>query len=106
MSAREPLPGRRYSETFKMRHGDLRSAYHVTIGCYPDGRIGEIFISTNQVGTAIDALARDTAVLMSLCLQHGCRMETMRDALTREQNGAPSTVAAAVADRLTGATKS
>ena len=58
------------------------------------------FISTNQVGTQLDALARDVAVLMSLALQHGCAIETIRHALTREAEGAPSTIAGAVADRL------
>ena len=101
MSAREPLPNRRECETVKLRHGNGRAAYHVTIGRYEDGRRGEIFISTNQVGTAIDAMARDLAVLMSLCLQHGCPIETIKHALTREADGAPSTIAAAVADKLT-----
>jgi hypothetical protein len=101
MTAREPLPQRRYSETFKLQHGAQRSAYHVTTGFYGDGRLGEIFISTNQVGTAIDAMARDLAVLMSLALQHGCAIEIMRHSFTREANGEPSTIAGAVADRLT-----
>jgi hypothetical protein len=102
MSAREPLPNRRKGETFKLRHADQRGAYHITTGRYPDGRIGEVFISTNKIGTAQDALARDIAILMSLALQHGCALTVMRDALTREGNGAPSTIAGAVADKLTG----
>jgi hypothetical protein len=101
MSAREPLPNRREAETIKLRHGNGRAAYHVTIGKYPDGRLGEIFISTNQVGTAIDAMARDLAVLLSLCLQHGCQIETIKHALTREADGSPATIAGAVADKLT-----
>ena len=100
MTAREPLPQRRACETFKLRHGDQRAAYHITLGQYDDGRLGEIFISTNQVGTAIDALARDVAVLMSLALQHGCAIEVMRAALTREADGKASTVAGAVADAI------
>jgi hypothetical protein len=99
--SREALPNRRYCETVKLRHGNGRAAYHVTIGQYDDGRFGEIFISTNQVGTALDAMARDLAVLMSLCLQHGCAIETIKHALTREADGAASTIAAAIADKLT-----
>jgi hypothetical protein len=101
MTTREPLPPRRYSQTVKLQHGNGKAAYHVTTGYYDDGRLGEIFISTNQVGTAIDAMARDLAVLMSLGLQHGCAVETMKHALTREADGAPSTIAGAVADQLT-----
>jgi hypothetical protein len=98
---RTPLPNRRSCETVKLQHGGMAAAYHVTVGFYPDGTAGEIFISTNKVGTAIDALARDIAVLMSLGLQHGCPLATMRHALTREADGAPSTIAGAVADKFT-----
>jgi hypothetical protein len=97
---REPLPQRRQSDTFKFRFGGQNAAYHLTIGYYPDGKLGEVFISTNKIGSQSDALARDIAILMSLALQHGCAMETMRDALTREANGEPSTIAGSVADIL------
>ena len=99
---RTTLSPRRYCETMKLHHGGQRAAYHVTIGYYPDHATpGEIFISTNKIGTTVDALARDVAILMSLALQHGCTLTTMRDALTREADGAPSTIAGAVADTLT-----
>jgi hypothetical protein len=101
MTARQPLPQRRRSDTFKLRHGAVRAAYDVTTGYHADGRLGEILISTRQVGTALDAMARDLAVLMSLALQHGCAIETMRHALTREADGAASTIAGAIADKLT-----
>ena len=101
MSAREALPHRRPSETFKLRHNNGRAAYHVTVGYYDDGRFGEVFVSSNQVGTSLDAMARDLAVLMSLCLQHGCAIQTIRHALTREADGKPSTIAGAIADKLT-----
>jgi hypothetical protein len=100
MSAREPLPNRRYCETVKLRHGHGRAAYHVTIGQYEDGRVAEVFLSTNQTGSALDAMARDLAVLMSLALQHGCALETIKHALTREANGEPATIAGAVVDKL------
>jgi hypothetical protein len=104
MKMRTTMPGRRYCETLKLHHGSQRAAYHVTVGYYADRAApGEIFISTNKIGTAQDALARDIAILMSLALQHGCALATMRDALTREADGTPSTIAGAVADRLTEA---
>jgi hypothetical protein len=100
MNARNSLPARRAAETFKFRFGGQSAAYHVTVGYFPDSALGEIFLSTNKIGSAAEAIARDLAILMSLALQHGCTMETMRDALTREANGEPSTVAGVVADLL------
>jgi hypothetical protein len=97
---RESLPPRRQSDTFKIRHGGQNAAYHVTVGYFPDGKLGEIFLSTNKSGSQMEALARDIAILISLNLQHGCAMETMRDALTREGDGSASTLAGAVADLL------
>jgi hypothetical protein len=97
---RETLPQRRRSDTFKIRFGNQNAAYHITVGYYPDGKMGEVFLSTNKSGSMMEALARDIAILMSLALQHGCAMETMRDALTREGNGDASTIAGAVADIL------
>ena len=68
-----------------MRHWNVN--YSVGIGRYPDGRIGEVFINTDKIGTAADVLARDSAVLISLALQHGIEVSAMRHALTREING-------------------
>jgi hypothetical protein len=100
MSDRKRLPFRRRSETIKIRHGGQRAAYHITCGYYAGGELGEVFIATNSAGSEVDALARDIAILFSLALQHGCPIETISGALTREHDGRPSTIAGAVADRL------
>jgi len=99
---RKILPQRRPGETFKLRFGGQNAAYHVTLGYYDRDmtELGEIFIATHKAGSAAEALARDCAILMSLLLQHGCAVDTMAVALTREQNGAPSTIAGAVADQI------
>ena len=97
---RRPLPNRRLSETFKFRFRAQRAAYHVTTGYFPDNTLGEIFLSTNQTGSQTEADARDFAILMSLLLQHGCTLDTIRGAVTREINGDPSTLAGAVTDLL------
>lgn len=106
MTTRKTLPKRRPCETFSLKHGG--QLYHVTAGYYyratadyqAVGEVGEVFISTNKVGTDIESMGRDLAVLMSLAVQHGCSFETMRNALTREHDGSPATIAGAVADRL------
>lgn len=95
---RNTLPQRRKCYTFKHRFRDF--SYHVTTGLYPSGELGEVFLNTEKTGTQVDANARDFAIMISLLLQHGCSMETISNALTREGDGTPSTIAGAVADIL------
>lgn len=88
MTARCALPQRRFHEVFEFEHWG--TSYKVGLGRFLDGRLGEVFINTNKVGTAADVLARDSAVLISLALQHGIAVSAMRHALTREINGEAS----------------
>lgn len=82
---RDPLPQRRRCETLSYRVGNL--TYNATIGFYPDGRPGEIFIDCAKAGTDAHTAARDSAIIASFALQHGASIETMRAALTRAPNG-------------------
>jgi hypothetical protein len=100
MSERNTLPQRRLAETFDLQHGGKRAVFQVTLGRYDDGRVGEVFISGAKAGTELDAVARDGAVLLSLALQYGVPLEVVRRAITREADGAPSTVLGAVIDQL------
>lgn len=103
MTTRNALPNRRFGEAFELMHGGQNSVFHVNIGRYPDSSIGEVFISGSKSGTAFEAVARDGAILLSLALQHGVALETIKHALTREGDGTPSTIIGAVVDRLTEA---
>jgi hypothetical protein len=100
MTTRAPLPQRRYCETFELRHGGQNTPFAVTIGRYSDNRIGEVFITGAKAGSDAEAIARDGAVLLSIALQFGVPLETIKHAITRESDGAPSTVIGAVVDRL------
>jgi hypothetical protein len=100
MSNRAILPNRRRGETFDVKHGGQASIFQVTVGYYPNGSVGEVFIAGSKSGTAFEAVARDGAVLLSLALQHGVPLETIRHAITREANGEPSTIIGAVVDKL------
>ena len=66
---RERLPNRRESETLDMHFGGRR--FHVTIGRFPDGRVGEIFVHGYKAGTDMDLLCDDLGVVLSRLLQHG-----------------------------------
>ncbi len=103
---RDLLPERRRSETFSTSFAG--ETYDVTQGFYADGRTGEIFInrvrdkSAAKLGTHLDGVCRDGAILLSLALQHGTAIETIRHAVTRDENGEPSTIMGAIVDRIAG----
>lgn len=97
---REPLPPRRAAEAFELRHGGKAATFHVTLGYYADGRVGEVFITGAKAGTEVEANVRDTAILVSLALQHGVPVATMAAAITREGDGRASTIIGAVLDKL------
>jgi hypothetical protein len=100
MTNRAVLPNRRFGENFELRHGGKNTSFIVTLGRYPDGRVGEVFISGAKAGSEVDAVARDGAILLSLALQHGVPLETIKHAMTREPDGSASTIVGAVVDRL------
>jgi hypothetical protein len=64
--------------------------YTAGLGYFADGRLAEIFLTAKKAGTAIEAAARDSAVVASLALQHGVSPETIRHALSRNENGEAS----------------
>ena len=97
---RRSLPNRRSAETFKFRFRAQRASYHVTMGYYPDDKLGEVFLSTNQTGSETEAIAHDFATLISLLLQHGCSLETIHNTLTLDRDGTPATLAGTVTDLL------
>ena len=77
--------------------------FQITIGRYPaaqNHRVGEVFIAGSKSGTGFEAVARDGAILLSLALQHGVELETIKHAITRERDGAASTIVGAVVDKL------
>jgi hypothetical protein len=98
--ARDRLPQRRYGETFELKHGGQNTPFQITLGFYPDGTIGEVFISGAKAGSEVEAVARDGAVLLSILLQYGAPLETIKHAITRNSDGSPSTIVGAVVDML------
>jgi hypothetical protein len=83
--ARQQLPNRRASETFALECAGLR--YVATISRFPDGRLGEIFLSNHKAGSAADTAARDAAITCSIALQFGADIEMIRLALCRDARG-------------------
>jgi hypothetical protein len=85
-----------------LQWGRQNTEFAVTIGFYPDGAPGEVFISGAKAGSDVDAAIRDNAILISLGLQHGVPLKVMQGAMTRERNGEASTVAGRVVDMVSG----
>jgi ribonucleoside-diphosphate reductase alpha chain len=82
---RQRLPNRRRAETFELEVGGVQ---HVaSIGRYPNGRLGEIFITAHKAGSAADTAARDAAITASIALQFGANPKTIRGALCRNSSG-------------------
>lgn len=92
MSPRERLPTRRRCETFDFDviTGTTVLHYTATVGYFPDGRIGEIFLNNHRSNSTADVNARDAAIAVSFALQHGANLEEIRKALTRNANGEAS----------------
>jgi hypothetical protein len=100
MTDRRILPARRQAETFEIAFGGLKAPHTITVGYFPDGAIGEVFVSGGKSGEQVEAIARDGAVLLSLALQYGAELSNIHSAITRDDQGAPSSVIGAVIDRL------
>jgi hypothetical protein len=83
---RNRLPNRREHTIVTFETGD-GFTFTAGLGYFEDGRLAEIFINAGKVGTAIETNARDTAVVASLGLQCGVPVETIRRALSRNENG-------------------
>ena len=94
--ARERLPDRRDSDTFKINIGDEQ--VYITIGYYPltgseiDARTdsqlpvirrrpGEVFLTLNKAGSATRGWADLCATFVSILLQHGIPIETIIEKL-------------------------
>lgn len=92
MSVRERLANRRHSEVLSFEHGGQK--FHGSVswfdGLGPCERPAEIFLDASKPGSAMNAMARDAAVTASLALQFGVPLDTLRDALTRDDGGEPS----------------
>ena len=100
MSERRALPQRRRCETFDLAFGGLARNHTITVGYYDSGEIGEVFIDGGKSGEQVEAIARDSAVLLSLALQYGADLQNIKSAITRDGQGEPSTIVGAVVDRL------
>jgi ribonucleoside-diphosphate reductase alpha chain len=95
---RNRLPYRRAAETIAFERDG--SHYQMTVGYFPSGTVGEIFLNADRSDSLLDVLASDAAILASLALQHGCPLETITHALKRDARGEAASPIGAALDRI------
>ncbi|MEJ5250388.1 MAG: vitamin B12-dependent ribonucleotide reductase [Chthonomonadetes bacterium] len=72
---RRKLPDERQSITHKFSVGGHEG--YITVGLYPDGTPGEIFITMSKEGSVVSGLMDSFATAISLALQYGVPLETL-----------------------------
>jgi ribonucleoside-diphosphate reductase alpha chain len=77
VAIRHRLPAERASITHKFSVGGHEG--YVTVGLYPNGQPGEIFVRMAKEGSTISGLMDSFATAASLCLQHGVPLKVLVD---------------------------
>jgi hypothetical protein len=85
MTPRRRLENRRAALSFDIEVAGLR--YTCTVGKYPDGAVGEVFLNNHKSNSAADVNARDSAIMCSIAIQFGADVEIIRKALCRDSHG-------------------
>ncbi len=70
---RDVLPTRRKSVTQSVRING--QSVHYTLGFYPDGRPGELFVDLAKCGSALRTWCGQAAMMLSVALQHGTPLD-------------------------------
>ena len=79
-AVRHHLPDDRLSYTHKFAIGGHEG--YITVGMYPNGQPGEIFIAMSKEGSTISGLMDCFAMMVSVGLQHGVPLQTIVDKLS------------------------
>lgn len=104
---REALPTRRAADTLTFKSEVLGgTSIHCTVGQYPDGRPGEIFIHGAKTGSHADGLMREWAKAASLAMQRGASIEDFAAIAERNPSGKPNTAIGEALDQILESRKS
>lgn len=95
---RQRPPNRRCSEIIDFEYSGNK--FSLGLSRFADGRVAEIFISSERPGSPLEAIARDSAVAVSFALQCGADIAALRAALTRDHDGGPASPIGAALDCL------
>ena len=93
---REKMPNRRANTNDTLDYKGV--SLEISFGHHEEtGKIREIFVVTRKMGTEVDMMAKDTAVLISFLLQYGCPMQEVVDVLSSDTYGKPEGLAGMLA---------
>lgn len=101
--SRLAFPSRRAAETFEVFHAGQK--YFVSIGRYPgrhdpEGPIGEVFVQAKRTSSEIEAVGRDTAIMISRQMQAGASVNDIRHSLTRDESGQAASLVGTILDTI------
>jgi hypothetical protein len=96
--ARNRLPNRRNAVTTTFQGDGAR--FEMTVGYYPDGRVGEVFLNADRANSLLDFLMSDAAILASIALQYGAPLDEIMHALKRDTRGIAASPIGAALDRI------
>jgi ribonucleoside-diphosphate reductase alpha chain len=74
-AVRHKLPAERLSITHKFNIAGHEG--YITVGCYPNGQPGEIFITMAKEGSTVSGLMDSFALAISMALQHGVPLKLL-----------------------------
>jgi ribonucleoside-diphosphate reductase alpha chain len=74
-AVRHKLQEERASITHKFKVGDHEG--YITVGLYPNGKPGELFITMAKEGSTVSGLMDSFALAVSIALQHGVKLELL-----------------------------
>ncbi len=93
---RERLPQRRRNENITINW--MGTPIELSFG-YDEShnKVKEVFVSTRKLGTDMDSMARDTAVMLSFLLQYGVDLNELLDVFASDKSGTSEGFASKVA---------
>jgi hypothetical protein len=101
---KQKLPNRRQGFTLQFqtpaRLGKSPSSYTATLNYDEHNTLKEVFLSSGKVGGDIGILLYELSVFISYCLRHGAKIEEIKGALPRADDGSAEGPAGTLLDRL------
>lgn len=98
MNAWIELPHRRGQETWDFDYQNIK--YTMSISRDGAGQPQEVFVECSKSTSDYEALARDSALLISIALRSGVPLKKMRASVTRLEHGKPASLTGRMLDEM------